>query len=92
MLAGETVKALAAELSVDSPTLYKWRRQALIDANRLAGTQSFEADPLEQARRRNKDLEASSSSSRLPVVARRYGGLATVGFQRTPLTDESFRS
>lgn len=58
MLAGETVKALAAELSVDSPTLYKWRRQALIDANRLAGHKGFEADPLEQARRRIKDLEA----------------------------------
>jgi transposase-like protein len=58
MLAGELVKELSAELSVDMSTLYKWRRQALIDAGRRAGTKSFEADPLQQARRRIKDLEA----------------------------------
>ena len=58
MLAGEPVKDLAAELSVSDATLYKWRRQALIDAGRRAGTKSFEVDPLVQARRRIKDLEA----------------------------------
>jgi transposase-like protein len=58
MLAGEPVKDLAAELSVSDATLYKWRRQALIDAGRRAGTKSFEVDPLAQARRRIKDLEA----------------------------------
>ena len=34
MLAGESVKDLVVELSVDYSTLYKWRRQALIDAGR----------------------------------------------------------
>ena len=58
MLAGESVKELSAELSVDMSTLYKWRRQALIDAGRRAGAKSFEVDPLAQARRRIKDLEA----------------------------------
>jgi len=57
MLAGESVKDLVAELSVDSSTLYKWRRQALIDAGRSVGLKSYEADRLAQARRRIKDLE-----------------------------------
>jgi transposase-like protein len=39
-------------------TLQKWKRQALIDARRLPGALSYEADPLQQARRRIKELEA----------------------------------
>ncbi len=58
MLSGEAVKDLAAELGISARTLYKWRRQALIDAGRRPGTKSFEADPLAQARRRIKELEA----------------------------------
>ena|SRR2546423_7083626 len=58
MLAGEAVKDLAAELGIGIETLYRWRRQALIDAGRRPGTRSFEADPLLQARRRIKELEA----------------------------------
>ena len=57
MLAGEAVKALAVELSVNDNTLYRWRRQALIDAGESPGLKSYEADRLEQARRRIKDLE-----------------------------------
>ena len=57
MLAGERVKDLAAELGVANPTLYKWRRQALIDAGESPGLKSYEADRLAQARRRIKDLE-----------------------------------
>jgi len=58
MLAGEAVKDLAAEVLVSDSTLYKWRRQALIDAGRRPGAKSFEADPLVAARRRIHDLEA----------------------------------
>lgn len=58
MLAGEAVKDLAAELGVSPETLYKWRRQALIDAGQRPGAKSYEADPLQQARRRIKELEA----------------------------------
>jgi putative transposase len=57
MLAGEAVKDLVAELSVSDATLYKWRRQALIDAGESPGLKSYEADRLTQARRRIKDLE-----------------------------------
>ena len=58
MLAGEAVKDLEAELGIANGTLYKWRRQALIDAGRRPGAKSYEADPLLQARRRIKELEA----------------------------------
>jgi transposase len=58
MLAGEAVKDVADELDVPIETLYRWRRQALIDSGQRPGTKSFEADPLAQARRRIKELEA----------------------------------
>jgi transposase-like protein len=44
LLAGESVKSLAEELSVSVQTLYKWKHQALIDAGRRPGTKSFEVD------------------------------------------------
>jgi transposase-like protein len=57
MLAGEPVKDLAVELSIADATLYKWRRQARIDAGQDPGTKSYEADRLAQARRRIQELE-----------------------------------
>jgi transposase-like protein len=58
MLAGEPIKELAEELDVSVNTLCKWRRQALIDAGRRPGVKSYDVDPLAQARRRIKELEA----------------------------------
>ncbi len=58
MLAGEAVKDLIAGLGISEHTLYRWRRQALIDAGQRPGAKSYEADPLLAARRRIKELEA----------------------------------
>ena len=58
MLAGDLVKDLVDELEVTMETLYRWRRQSLIDAGQRPGSKSFEADPLAQARRRIKELGA----------------------------------
>jgi transposase-like protein len=58
MLAGEPIKDLAATTGVSANTLQTWKRQALIDAGRRPGALSYEADPLQQARRRIKELEA----------------------------------
>jgi len=58
MLAGEAVKDLVVELGICDHTLYRWRRQARIDAGQRRGAKSFEADPLAAARRRIKELEA----------------------------------
>jgi transposase-like protein len=58
MLAGEAVKDLVVELGISDHTLYRWRRQALVDAGQRPGAKSYEADPLLVARRRVKELEA----------------------------------
>lgn len=58
MLAGEAVKDLVDELGISSHTLYRWRRQAFIDAGRRPGSKSYEVDPLVAARRRIKELES----------------------------------
>jgi transposase-like protein len=58
ILDGEAVKDLAVELGIGGVTLYKWRRQALIDVGRRPGLKSYEADPLEAVRRRIIELEA----------------------------------
>jgi transposase len=58
MLTGEAVKDLVAELGISEHTLYRWRRQAEIDAGDRLGAKSYEADPLQAARRRIIELEA----------------------------------
>jgi transposase len=58
MLTGEAVKDLVAELGISEHTLYRWRRQAEIDAGDRPGAKSYEADPLQAARRRIIELEA----------------------------------
>jgi transposase-like protein len=64
MLAGEAVKDLVIELEISSVTLYKWRRQALIDAGQRPGQKSYQADPLASARRRIKELESELKITR----------------------------
>jgi len=58
MLDGERPEDLAEELKVSAATLYRWKKQALIDAGRKPGAKSYEPDELARARRRIKDLEA----------------------------------
>ncbi|MGH9045951.1 MAG: transposase [Acidimicrobiales bacterium] len=58
MLAGERVEELADGLGVSAGTLYRWKKQALVDAGRRRGLKSYEPDELARARRRIKDLEA----------------------------------
>ena len=41
MLAGEEVKDLVAELGISEHTLYRWRRQALIDADERPGAKEL---------------------------------------------------
>jgi transposase-like protein len=57
LLAGESVERLARELSMSPGTLYRWKRQALVDVGQVLGPKSFESDPLAQARRTIKELE-----------------------------------
>jgi len=82
MVAGEAVKDLVAELGIAMETLYRWRRQALIDAGERPGAKSFEADPLAQARRRIKELEAELKVVRAASALFAEGGADPKGSTR----------
>ncbi len=58
LLEGERPEDLTNELEVSVATLYRWKKQALIDAGRRPGAKSYEPDEMGRARRRIKDLEA----------------------------------
>jgi putative transposase len=74
MLTGETVKDLSAELGIAGTTLYKWRRQALIDAGARPGLKSYDADPLLAARRRVVELEAELKAVKAASALFEQGG------------------
>ena len=57
MLAGERPEEFADELELSAPTLYRWKKQTLIDAGRAPALKSYEPDELARACRRIKDLE-----------------------------------
>jgi transposase-like protein len=82
MLAGEAVKELAVEFQISLHTLYKWRRQALIDAGRRPGVKSFDADPLLEARRRIKELEEELKVTRLASEIFEKGSVSPKGSTR----------
>jgi transposase-like protein len=58
MLAGESVVALAKETSLSQGTLYRWKNQAMVDADLKPGVKSIEVDELAQAQRTIEELEA----------------------------------
>jgi len=58
LLAGESVAALARETSLSQGTLFRWKKQALIDADLAPGVKSIEVDELAQAQRTIDELEA----------------------------------
>ena len=61
---GELVAAIAAETGIAQATLFRWKRQALIDAGVIEGTPSVEADELAAARKRIAQLEAELTLTR----------------------------
>jgi transposase-like protein len=61
---GEPVVAVAAETGIAQATLFRWKRQALIDAGVIEGTPSVEADELAAAHKRIAALEAELALTR----------------------------
>jgi transposase-like protein len=61
---GEPVAAVAAETGVCQATLFRWNRQALIDAGVIEGIPSVEADELATAHKRIAALEAELALTR----------------------------
>lgn len=58
MLSGEAVLELAKEFDIGYSTLYRWKRQALVEIGQAPGTKRVDAEALASARRRIKDLES----------------------------------
>lgn len=61
---GEPVAAVAAATGVCQATLFRWKRQALIDAGVIEGIPSVEADELAAAHKRIAALEAELALTR----------------------------
>jgi putative transposase len=61
---GEAVAAVAAETGIAQATLFRWKRQALIDSGVIEGTPSVEADELAAAHKRIAALEAELALTR----------------------------
>src|ERR1700744_5047640 len=82
MLAGEAVKDLEVELGIANATLYKWRRQARIDAGQRPGMKSYEAGPLTATRRRVKELEYELKAVKAASALFEEGGASPKGSSR----------
>ena len=50
LLAGDPIKSMSIELSISQATLFRWKKQCLIDYDRKPGLKSFEVDELAQLR------------------------------------------
>lgn len=61
---GEPVAAVAVDTGICQATLFRWKRQALIDAGVIEGTPSVEADELAAAHKRIAALEAELALTR----------------------------
>jgi putative transposase len=72
---GELVAAVAAETGIAPATLFRWKRQALIDARVVEGTASVETDELVAAHERIAQIEAELAfDPRCVRAAQRAGG------------------
>jgi putative transposase len=61
---GEPVAAVAVDSGICQATLFRWKRQALIDAGVVEGTPSVEADELAAAHKRVAALESELALTR----------------------------
>jgi transposase-like protein len=61
---GEPVAAVAVDTGICQATLFRWKRQALIDAGVIEGTPSVEADELAAAHKRIAALESELALTR----------------------------
>jgi transposase len=75
MLEGERIDKLKEEFEISDYTLYRWRRQARIDAGQSPGAKGYEFDPLLQARRRRiKELERELKATKAASALFEEGG------------------
>ncbi|WP_420437583.1 IS3 family transposase [Candidatus Poriferisocius sp.] len=64
MRGGRSVVVLARDLGIAESTLYRWKRQDLVDQGLVGGTSSSEGALLQAARLRIKELEAELAAAK----------------------------
>ena len=57
LLAGDPIKSMSIELLINQATLFRWKKQCLIDYDRKPGVKSFQVDELARACRPIQELE-----------------------------------
>jgi transposase len=80
---GRRVDDLAKDLGVSAATIYKWRRQASVDAGEAPGTTSAEAAELVDAKRRIHQLEEELRATRLAASMLKDQGIRPKGGSRS---------
>jgi transposase len=68
VLAGRKPADVAADLGIGLETVYRWRRQAEIDAGLRPGLSSIEADELKAAKRQIRELEQELEATRKAAI------------------------
>jgi transposase-like protein len=68
LLAGASVVALAKETGLSQGTLFRWKKQAFVDADLAPGAKSIEVDELAQAQRTIEELEAELALVRVAAA------------------------
>jgi transposase-like protein len=58
LIAGESIQVAAKDLSVSEATLFRWKKQVLIDPDLRPGVKRFEIDELARANQTIKELES----------------------------------
>ncbi len=80
---GVTVEQIAKDFGVHPMTLWKWLRQADIDAGANPGVSSSESAELRELRRRNKLLEQENEVLRRAAAYLSQANLPGKGFTRS---------
>ena len=65
---GREVVELAGELEISSATIYRWRKQARVDAGEFAGVNSAIAAELADAKRRIRELEEELAATQFAAT------------------------
>lgn len=75
---GRDVRDLASDLGIATATIYRWQRQARIDAGDIVGINSAIAPELADAKRRIRDLEEELTATKLAASALKNFGYSLV--------------
>src|SRR3954467_10020673 len=80
---GESVAAIAVDTGICQATLFRWKRQALIDSGVIEGVPSVEADELAAATDGSLRWSGAGADPRCVRAFQRRGG----GAPKTPTRD-----